>query len=372
MDKESLKFLEEFCNSFGPAGFERESTIVFKDYVKRWSDSVYSDRIGSLVFEKKGSAESPTVLLPGHIDEIGFIITSINSLGYLTFHQLGGWFDQTLLGQRVTVMTKKGNMRGVIAVKPPHLMDEEERKKVVTKDKMFIDIGCSNKDEAEEMGVRVGDAVVPDSTFYLMKKRSFKDGKYVGNRSLAFGKGFDDRLGAFIAAQAVKTLVEKKIEHPNRVVGAATVQEEVGTRGARTVANLIKPDVAIVLDVDIAGDVPGLEAKDAPAKMGEGVGITTYDATMIPNQALKELTIEVCEKQRIPYQLTHVAGGGTDAGPIHMGNIGCPSIVLGPATRHIHSHVGIVDLADVENCIKLVVELVKVLDAKRVDSLVTV
>lgn len=372
MDKESLKFLEELCNSLGPAGFEREATLVMKNYVQKWSDSVYSDRMGSLVFEKKGTSDSPTILLPGHIDEIGFIVTGINDKGYMTFYQLGGWFDQVLLGQRVIVMTKKGNLNGLIAAKPPHLMDEEERKKVVTKDKMFIDVGCSNKEEVEELGIRVGDAVVPDSSFRLMKKRSFKNGKFVGNRTLAFGKGFDDRIGAYIAAQAVRVLSEKKIEHPNKVVGAATVQEEVGLRGARTVANLVKPDVAIVLDVDIAGDVPGIEPQNAPAIMGDGVGITAYDASMIPNQALKELTIEVCERQRIPYQLTHILKGGTDAGVIHIGNVGCPSIVLGAAVRHIHSHVGIVDLADIDNCVKLVVELIKALDKERVESLVSV
>ncbi|MDD1769336.1 MAG: M42 family metallopeptidase [Methanomassiliicoccales archaeon] len=372
MDKESLKFLEDLCNSLGPAGFEREATLTIKNYVQKWSDSVYNDRMGSLVFEKKGTSDSPTVLLPGHVDEIGFMITAINDKGYLNFCQLGGWFDQTLLGQRVIVMSKKGNLRGVIAVKPPHLMDEEERKKVVTKDKMFIAIGCGNKDEAEEMGVRVGDAVVPDSAFSTMKKRSFKDGKFVGNRTLAWGRGFDDRMGAYIAAQVVRTLSEKRIEHPNRVVGAATVQEEVGLRGARTVANLVKPDVAIVLDVDIAGDVPGIEPQDAGAKMGEGVGITAFDASMIPNQALKELTIEICEKQKIPYQLTHIQKGGTDAGAIHIGNVGCPSIVLGPAVRHIHSHVAIADLADLDNCVKLVVELTRVLNKDKVESLVSI
>ncbi|MBM4237788.1 MAG: M42 family metallopeptidase, partial [Euryarchaeota archaeon] len=268
MDKESLKFLEELCNSLGPAGFERETALLMKGYVQEWSDAVYGDRIGSLLFEKKGSADTPTVLIPGHIDEIGFIITSINDQGYLTFHQLGGWFDQGLLGQRVIVMSKKGRLKGVIAVKPPHLLDEEERSKVIKKDKMFIDVGCSNKDEAEELGIRIGDAVVPDSTFYTMKKRAFKEGKFVGKKTLAFGKGFDDRVGAFIAAQVVRTLKEKGIEHPNRVVGAATVQEEVGLRGAKTVSNLVKPDAAIVLDVDIAGDVPGVEVKQAQAKMG--------------------------------------------------------------------------------------------------------
>jgi len=369
MDKESLKFFEELCNSSGPAGFERETTLLMKSYVQKWADTVYTDRIGSLVFEKRGNSETPTILIPGHIDEIGFVITSITDQGFLTFHHLGGWFDQGLLGQRVTVMTRKGKLRGVIAIKPPHLMDEEERKKVITKDKMFIDIGCSNKDEAEEMGVRIGDAVVPDSTFFTIKKRAFKEGKFIGIKTLAFGKAFDDRVGAFIAAQVVRTLKEKDIDHPNKVVGAATVQEEVGLRGARTVANLVKPDVAIVIDVEISGDVPGVEPKQAQAKLGEGIAITTYDASMIPNQPLKELAISICEKNRIPYQLTTTAMGGTDAGAVHISNIGCPSIVVGPPTRHIHSHVGILDLGDVDHCIKFVVEMVKVLDKSKVDSL---
>ena len=141
MDEKSLAFLEELCNSFGPAGFEKEPARIVKNYVGKYADEIATDRLGSLLFSKKGRADKPVVLLPGHIDEVGFIVSSINKLGYLTFNPLGGWFDQVLLGQRVKVRTTKGMLSGIIAAKPPHLLPQEERSKVVTKDKMFIDIG---------------------------------------------------------------------------------------------------------------------------------------------------------------------------------------------------------------------------------------
>lgn len=371
VDQQALKFLEELTNCFGPSGFERAPAKIVKDYVSKFSDRVYTDKLGSLMFETKGTADSPVVLLPGHIDEVGFIISSINKQGFLTFNPLGGWFDQVLLGQRVIVRTEKGMVPGIIAAKPPHLLPAEERAKVVVKEKMFIDIGASNEDEAKAMGVRIGNPVIPDSRFSTMQKKVFKDGKKKGDDTIAIGKAFDDRIGAWTAAEVVRMLVEKKIKHPNKVIGAATTQEEVGLRGARTTAYVSKPDVCITLEVDIAGDVPGIEANEAPAKMGYGPSLTTFDSSMIPNQGLVELVIKIAEKNKIPYQLSQVKGG-TDAGVIHMANAGCPSVVLGVPTRHIHSHVGLFSMTDAENCVRLVIEVIKQLDKKTVEGLTEV
>ena len=369
MDQKSMKFLEQLCNSPGPSGFEKVPIQMMREYVTPFSDKVYRDRMGNLFFEKTGKRDGPVVLVPGHVDEIGFLVTSVNPTGYLTFNQLGGWFDQVLLGQRVQVMGREGMVRGVIACKPPHIMDAEERKKVVTKDKMFIDVGAANKEEVKAMGIRVGDAAVPDSNFYSRTKKAFKEGKENGERTLIFGKAFDNRVSAFLAAELVRLLKQDKVAHPNKVIGAATVQEEIGARGAKTAAVHTNPDVAIVLDVDIAGDVPGIEPHQAPSRMGQGVSITVFDASMIPNQPLKELVIDLCEKREIPYQLATMAGGGTDAAQIHVSSIGVPSIVIGVPTRHIHSHVGIIDIADMESTLRLALELTKVLDRRTVDSL---
>lgn len=289
-------------------------------------------------------------------------------MGYLTFNPLGGWIDQVLLSQRVKVRTQKGDLFGVIASKPPHLMSVEERSKVILKERMFIDIGASNTQEAEKMGVRVGDPVIPDSKFHIMEKVVFKDKKEKGKTQLAIGKAFDDRIGLFIATEALRELVTKKIQHPNTYIGAATTMEEVGARGARTIAYTTKPDVCITTEVDIAGDVPGIEPHESPCKLGYGPALCTYDSSMIPNQPLKELVIKVAKKKKIPVQLSSIARGGTDAGIVHVMNAGCPSIVIGIPTRHIHSHVGILSINDVENAVKLVVELVKILDEKTVRS----
>jgi putative aminopeptidase FrvX len=367
VDQQALKFMEELTNCFGPSGFEREPARIVKDYVSRFSDRIYSDKLGSLLFEKKGTADSPVVLIPGHVDEIGFIVSSINKQGYLTFNSLGGWCDQVLLAKRVVVKTDKGMVQGIIAAKPPHLLSPEERTKVVVKDKMFIDIGASNEEEAKAMGVRMGNPAIPESRFSTMTKKVFKDGKRKGEDVIAIGKAFDNRVGAWTAAEVVRTLAEKKIKHPNKVIGAATTLEEEGLRGAETTAHVTRPDVCIALDSDIAGDVPGIEAHEAAAKMGYGPSLTTFDDSMIPNQGLLELMINTAEKNKIPIQLSQVVSE-TDAGPIHMANAGCPSVVLGVPARHIHSHVGLFSMADAENCVKLIVEVLKRLDKETVEG----
>ena len=372
MTEFNLKLLEELCNAFGPSGFEIEVQKILKKYVEGFSDEILQDRTGSLIFTAEGNTQGPKIMIAGHVDEIGFQVSAITKEGYLKFHQLGGWWDQTLLSQRVIVKTIEGKLLpGIIAAKPPHLLEPEERSKVVTKAKMVIDIGCSSKAEAEELGVRIGDPIIPDSTFEIWERpRITKENDKEEKKTvkLAVGKAFDDRAGAVIAAEIVKKLKEGNIPHANTVYGAATVQEEVGLRGARTAAQMIKPDIGIALEVDIAGDVPGISPVKAPAKMGKGPSIITYDGSMIPNPRFRDFVIKTAEELEIPHQLSLVTGGGTDAGIIHLTDMGCPSIVIAMPTRHIHAHNGIIDLNDVDNAIKLIIELIKRLDKETVES----
>jgi len=355
----SLDLLRELSESFGPSGFEREPAGIVKKSCEKFADEVLYDKLGSIVFKLRGSAESPKVLLAGHMDEVGFVVTGIEKeSGYLTFSALGGWFDQVLLGHRVTVRTKKGDVTGIIASKPPHLLSPDERDKVVRLDSMFIDIGANGRDVAEkDFGVRIGDPVAPQSSFLMQK----------GNR-VVMGKAFDDRIGTFVGLETLKRLRTQRLQHPNCLYVAATVQEEVGLRGAQTVANLVEPDVALALEVDIAGDVPGIKPNEAPSKMGKGPSILTFDATMIPNQAFKSFVIETAEREHIPYQLSVVTKGGTDAGRFHVSRAGCPSIVVSVPTRHIHSHSAVADLTDIDNAVRLVLAIVRRLDAKTVHS----
>jgi endoglucanase len=233
---------------------------------------------------------------------------------------------------------------------------------------MYVDIGCTSKKEVEELGIRVGDPAVPYSVFRKMERTHIEkiDGKEVATKTtLGVAKAFDDRIGVFIVLEALKRITEEKINHPNTLYFVSTTQEEVGLRGARTSAQKIQPDIGFALDVDISGDLPGV---DLIQKMGAGVSISAGDSSMIPNPKLRKFVIEQAEKNNIKWQPAFLPAGGTDAGIMHMTGMGAPSLFIGIPTRHIHSHNGIVDLNDVEQAITLIVAIIKALDETAVKS----
>jgi putative aminopeptidase FrvX len=358
MDARRTKLLQTLVDSFGPSGFEREITALVAKTMQPIADEITIDKLGSVQFIKKGSADKPRILIAGHVDEVGFIVSAITKEGFLKVNPLGGWWDQVILAQKVVIRTRKNDRYfGVFGAKPPHILTPDERKKVVELNEMFVDVGASSEEEIKEMGIQVGDPIVPDSSFQLIR-----------NGKLAAAKAFDDRLGAFIAMEVISKLKKEGISHPNTVIGAATVQEEVGLRGARTTAHIIEPDVGFALEVDLAGDMPGIKPEQASTKLGKGPAICTMDRSMIPNQPLLDYVMKTAEKEKIHYQLSQMYGGGTDAGVIHLDRAGCPSLVIGVPTRHIHSHTGILNLDDIEKTIDLLVAVVKGLDKKRVKS----
>ncbi len=369
----NIKILEELCNAFGPSGFEWETQGKLKKYVQPFADEILQDRTGTLIFTSKGDIEGPKIMIAGHMDEIGFQVSSITKDGYLKFHQLGGWWDQTLLSQKIVVRTSEGNLiPGIISAKPPHVLGAEERKEIVTKDNMFIDVGCSSKDEVEDLGIKIGDPMIPDAKFEIWKRARIKkkDDEILERKevTLVAGKAFDDRIGVVIAAEVIRKIKEESIFHPNTIYGASTVQEEIGARGAKTSAQMIKPDIAIIVEVDIASDVPGIDEAKAPTKLGKGPSIMTYELAMIPNPRYKDFVIKTAEEIGIPLQLSLMPGGATDAGPIHTTELGCPGIVIGVPTRHIHAPNGIMDLEDVDKTAELILELIKRLDKETVEG----
>ncbi|MFX0107077.1 MAG: M42 family metallopeptidase [Candidatus Hodarchaeota archaeon] len=368
-----MKLLEELCNAFGPSGHEHEAQKIARDYGAKYADEVLYDRMGSVVFRK--GDKGPKIMLAGHVDEIGFVITHIEKNGFLRFHQLGGWWDQTLLAQEVVIKPSRGDKKiiGVIGAPPPHVLSQEMRGKIVTKEKMFIDIGCSSAEEVKELGIRVGDPAVPNSIFRTMK-RVRKEKKYDNNDveednrevTIAVAKAFDDRIGVFIALEVLRRLSEKGISHPNTVYAVSTTQEEIGLRGARTSAQMLLPDIGFALDVDISGDVP--EVKGLVQKMGKGVAISAGDGSMIPNPKLRNFVLQIAEEKGIQFQPAFLKAGGTDAGAIHLAGMGAPSLFLGIPTRHIHSHHAMLDMTDVENAVKLLIEVIQRLDEDTVKS----
>lgn len=379
IEKLDIKLLEEICNAFGPSGFESEAQRIVRDYGKKYADEILYDRTGSVIF--RHGNKGPKIMLAGHCDEIGFIISRIEKKGFLKISNLGGWWDQTLLSQQIVIrpFSKPDNkVIGIIAAKPPHLLTPENRKKVVEMDSMFVDIGCNSENDVKDLGIQIGDPAVPYAFFRIIKriweekkkndekKDEKEDEKKYREVNLAIAKAFDDRIGVFIVLEILRRISEGNIEHPNAIYGVSTTQEEVGLRGARTSAQFIKPDVGFALDVDISGDIPGI--KGISQKMGEGVAISVFDGSMIPNLQLRKFVIELAEKNNIKWQPSFLKRGGTDAGVIHLAGIGAPSLFIGVPTRHIHSHQGMLDLDDVENTIRLIIEVIKSLNSETVTA----
>lgn len=347
------RLLQELTDAHGVSGNEADVRAVVQRYVEPLG-TVSRDNVGSVICTQ--GTGHPTVMLAAHMDEIGFMVRHITDDGFLKFVALGGWFDQVLLGQRVMVKTHTGDLPGVIGSKPPHMIPQDERNKVIEKKTMYIDIGATSKSEVEAFGVRVGDAVVPDSKFGTM-----------ANPKMYLAKAFDDRVGC---AMMIRTLQQFAGEaHPNTLCGVATVMEEVGLRGATTSVEKTNPDVALILESDIAGDVPGISAEESSVKLGKGPTVYMFDARMIPNLKLRDLVIDTAKALEMPLQFSLHEGGTTDASVIHLHKTGVPSIVLGVPARHIHSHTSIINRDDFDRACELVAALVKKLDAETVAGL---
>jgi putative aminopeptidase FrvX len=355
MDSTEL-LLQELTDAPGVSGYESEIAKIMKKHLDPISDDITFDKLGSIVALKKGSADSPRIMVAGHMDEVGFMVKEIDKNGYIKFLPLGGWWGHVVLAQKVIIMTSKGSVLGVVGSTPPHLLEADARKKVLELKDMYIDVGVkSGYDVKKRLGIRVGDAIVPFSPFTIMN-----------HKKMYLAKAFDNRIGCAMVIDIFKKF--QKITHPNTLCGVGTVQEEVGLRGAATAAWVSDPDVAIITDVTVARDTPGVEGEPAE-KFGAGPQILVYDGSLIPNKKLRDLVIDTAEKNKMQYGLSYLERGGTDAGRIHLSRFGVPSVFIGLSTRYIHGHSSMIYRDDYNNCVKLIGEVIKRLDKKTVKSL---
>ena len=358
VDKRALNFLKTLTGIFGPSSFEGDVRSYFKKEVRGYSDKIWTCGLGSIIAQKKGTANSPKIMIAGHMDEVGFMVRGITKNGYIKFNTIGGWWGHVVLGQKVLIRTRDGKeIVGVIGAKAPHVLSAEERKKVISPEKMFIDVGSYGDYNApEKLGIRVGDPIVPLSDFHQL-----------GDGKILLAKAWDNRIGVAVAIEVVRRL--KGTRHPNTVFGVGTVQEEVGLRGAGTSAYEIAPDIGFAVDVTIAADTPGSEDSDFAEQCGKGPSISVMDGSLLPNTILRDFVIETAEKEKIPYQLGALARGGTDGGRIAMTRSGIPSLTLSVPSRYIHSHNSIIHYDDFDNLVKLLVAVIKKLDRKTVDKI---
>src|SRR5690625_552176 len=333
----------------GAPGDEKRVRDFMQEESSKYADEVINDNLGSVFGVKHG--EGPRVMVAGHMDEVGFMVTQITKNGMIRFQTLGGWWNQVLLAQRVQIMTKKGIIPGVIGSIPPHILTPEQRKKPMEIKNMLIDIGADDREDAQNIGVSPGDSIVPVCPFTPM-----------ANEKKILAKAWDNRYGCGLAIELLKELKDKTL--PNQLFSGATVQEEVGLRGAQSSAHMIKPDIFFALDASPANDMTGDEKEFG--KLGKGALLRIYDRSRITHRGMRELILDTAESNDIPYQY-FVSQGGTDAGRVHTANDVVPSAVIGICSRYIHTSSSISHVDDYAAAKELVVKLVKHTDQNTVD-----
>ncbi|MEB4867139.1 M42 family metallopeptidase [Priestia megaterium] len=353
MNNETLSLFKTLTELPGAAGNEHQVRSFMRSQIEPLVDEVIQDGLGSLFGVRYNEEKGPKVMVAGHMDEVGFMVTSVTDKGMLRFQTLGGWWSQVLLAQRVHVVTKKGPITGVIASIPPHLLDESQRNKPMAIKNMLIDVGADSKQEVAEMGIRPGDQIVPICPFTPM-----------ANEKKILAKAWDNRYGCGLAIELLKEVKNEKL--PNILYSGATVQEEVGLRGAQSAANMIKPDLFYALDASPANDTSG--DKNAFGQLGKGVLLRIFDRTMVTHRGMREFILDTAETNSIPYQY-FVSPGGTDAGRVHTSNNGVPSAVIGVCSRYIHTHASMIHVDDYAAAKELLVKLVRSTDQTTLDTI---
>ena len=339
MSPDSLSFLKNLLSTPSPSGFELEGQRVWKSRVAPIADKIESDAYGNL-FVHLNPGRTPRIVITGHSDELGLMISHISDEGFLFFTGIGG-VDRTLLkGQRVTIHTKKGPVRGVIGSLAIHLQEPDDRKKSPEFHELFIDIGASSKNEAAQL-VRIGDPATIASDVWELS----------GSRLAA--RGCDNRIGTWTAAETLHLLSKNKSQLQTEVVAVSTIQEENGLYGATMASYRIHPSIVVAVDVTHATDIPiCTKSKHGETRLGAGPVISRGSAN---HPLLVERFIHVAEKNKIPYQLeANPRSTGTDADAFFIQKGGMPTISLGLPNRYMHSPVEVIDLDDLDALAQLI------------------
>ncbi|MCX5708078.1 MAG: M42 family metallopeptidase [Candidatus Omnitrophica bacterium] len=336
------QLLKKILDASGISGYEKEITGIMKAELKKSCSEVIIDNFGNVI-ARKGKGKKK-IMIAAHMDEVGFLVKHISKEGFIYFIKVGGIDDRILLGQRVVIKSKKGDIQGIIGAKPPHLMKDDESKRTVKYEDMFIDIGCKSREEAAKK-VEIADPIVFDADAGIL------------NGDLCYGKAIDNRVGCYAMIK-----IMEKLKVPAEVYAVATVQEEVGLKGARTSSFKINPDFAIAIDTTVAGDTPGIKETESNLKLGSGVAITIIEASgrgVIVNEKVKELFIETAKKNNVRYQIDVIEGGMTDGAIIYMNREGIHTGVLSIPTRYIHSSTGVFNLNDLDSAVDLAIRIIE-------------
>lgn len=341
MDKEQKHFLKELVDNPSPSGYETSVSNIWKNRLKGVAQHIYSDLHGNSI-AVINEDKKPKIMIAGHCDEIGLMVNYIDDNGFIFFRAVGGYDRHILPGTRVKIWTKEGPVLGVIGRKAIHFLEDEEKNKVAKLENMWIDIGAKGKKEALEM-VSVGDFATIDLYF-----EELKTGLFVA-------RGFDDRIGAFVAAETLIALKHKKVKPA--VYAVATVQEEIGLRGATTSTYHINPDIGFAIDVEFSSDHPDVNKRVlGDIKLGEGP-VILRGPNINPN--LFKLIVDTAKEENIKIQIMAAPGRtGTDANVMQLTRGGVATAIIGIPNRYMHTPVEMIHPDDVDAAIKLLTEVI--------------
>jgi len=354
----TVKLLQELTNANAAPGFEGPVRAILKRDWQGILKDLRTDGLGNLLGSLPGSAEAPRVLVMAHMDEVGFMVRYIDPNGFVYFHPIGTYIDQTVLTQRFTIMTPRGPVVGYTGVKSPHIVPAEERNSMIQAADMPLDLGVRSRDEAEKLGVRPGLPITYRTEFEVLN----------GDTRRYLAKAFDDRVGCALITQALQQFQTQS--HPNLLQVAATVQEELGSRGAQVLFNQLKPDIVINLEIGVAGDFPlRTTPKLSQESLGKGATVFIFQGDMIPNNNYVEWVTRLAKAENIPIQYSAVSTYGQDGSALQRAGAGIPSINIGVPTRYAHTQSGVIDRADYDAALKLVVKMIQQLSSAELKSI---
>ncbi len=356
LQEKLLQHLKQLTSIPAIPNHEEKVAKYMKENMLAYADEIVEDNLGSVFALKKSkNKDALKVMVAGHMDEVGFVVKDVNSAGSIKISPAGGWWSQVLMASPISLYNKENRrFKGVIGSIPPHLLTEEKRKAVVEIEDLLVDIGATSKEEVEQMNIEVGDMIVLDGEFEML-----------ANNKRIMAKAIDNRYGCAMSITLLEAL--KDVELPYDLYIGATVQEEVGLRGAQTASYMINPDVAVVFDCSPANDADG--NKTELGHLGKGVLLRFVDRSMMPNRCFLNLLKSTCEQHKIPHQY-YLSLGGTDAGSIHKNNIGVATLSLCVCARNIHTNHSILDLNDLNHAYQAAYHLLSELSSDTIIDMI--
>jgi putative aminopeptidase FrvX len=352
-----ITLLKELVDAPGPPGFEGPVRAILTREFKTAGVETSSDGLGSVIGVLPGPPGSPRIMLAAHMDEVGAMVRYLTADGMAKIQMLGGWMDSSLIDQRWTILTGQGPVTAVSGNRSIHISSGEARARSTPPDEIFLDVGARTRAEAEALGIRPGDPLVP-----VRELAELANGRFTA-------KAMDNRVGCVLLIETLRRISAQNIRLPATVYFVGTVQEELGTRGARTAVDHVKPDLGLSLECGAAADHPGGRLDAAQERLGGGPVLFFADSQMLVNRKLRDFFYRVSADNDIPVQTEVTLGGAEDSLEIQRFGGGKPAMNLAVPTRYLHGHNSVIDRKDLDQSISLLVAALARLDRNTVTQI---